>query len=111
MDMQGSKFRIADSGVQIELEERGGFFQAVHEVEVLDGGAGGAFDQVIDRADDDNAASDGADRDVAEVRAGDLFSRWQVIGYADESFVPVELSHDVEQRFLVEFAGRFGVTR
>ena len=91
------------------LQQGGCFVEAVHQVEVLDGCAGGAFDQIVDRADHHDAAADAADRDVAEVGAADLLRGRQRVRQPDERLVGVKILEHAEQRFLVELAGWLGV--
>lgn len=58
-----------------------------HVVHVLDGGATGAFDQIIDRADQDDPRSIFANRDIDEVGTGYIPRRWQM---RDDSYKSVE---------------------
>ena len=59
---------------------RHGFLKAVHQVEILHGGAGGALHEVIDRTDYHDAAADAAHGKVAKIRAGDVLRAWEARG-------------------------------
>ena len=81
----------------LTLQQRRRLREAVHQVEVLHRGAGGALDQVVQAADREHAAADDAGRDVAEVRAAGVLGAGQVVDDADERLVGVELAQALEQ--------------
>jgi hypothetical protein len=60
------------------LEQRGCFVPALDEVEVLDGDAGGAFDEVVEGGEDDDAAFDDAECDIAEIGVCGVFGGWEM---------------------------------
>ena len=64
-------------GKQRQLLEPGRFREAVHQIEILQGLAGRALHQIVDRRDDDGAAFDavGEHADMTEIRAAHMLRR------------------------------------
>src|SRR5208337_4408774 len=71
-----------------------------HQVEVLDGDAGGTFDEVVEAGEDDDLASEDAQGDVAIVGVGGVLCRRQVTDDTDEWAAGVERAIEPEQVML-----------
>ena len=65
------------------------------DVEVLDGGAGGALHEVVEAADQEHAVADDAGRDVAEVGVDRVLRAGQVVHHADEPLGGVGVAEEL----------------
>src|SRR5437667_11765811 len=77
-------------------EEAGVFGQAAHQVQALDALAGAAFDQVVDRGEDDRRLSLRRDAQVDEVRPLDVVDVGRALAQPDELLAGVRLLEDLE---------------
>lgn len=68
----------------------GGFGEAVHEVEILDGDSGGSLDEVVEGGENDQLLAAVLEGDVAEVGEGDVFGRREMVDDPHEGFPFVE---------------------
>src|SRR5262249_30189237 len=83
----------------------------VHQVEVLHGCAGGAFDQIVEAADREDAAADETHSNVAKVCVGRVLGARQMIDDADERLVGIGFAESLEQLSFGYVANRLGVGR
>ena len=81
----------------------------MHEVEVLDGDAGGAFDEVVGDGEDEDVSAGEADGHVAEVGVGNVFGAGEVLDDPDERLALVVVAHGLEKLFFGGFFGGAGV--
>ena len=72
------------------LQQRRRLRKAEHQIKILHRRAGGAFDQVVFRTDQNQAAADDAGRDVDEVGVGGVLGRGKMLDDADEGLAGVE---------------------
>ena len=77
---------IAEYGM---LQQAKLFIEAVHCVEVLHCRTGGAFNHVVERADDNLHAATGFNGNVAEVRTRDILRRRNLARHADKRLVAI----------------------
>lgn len=79
---------------------------AEHEIEVLNGRARGAFDQVVDAAYGNDLPADNTRGDVAEIGCGRVFRGRQAFDDTDKRLVRVEAAECFEQLLLRDAIAR-----
>ncbi len=88
------RIRVALRSVTSAGQHPHSLIESEHQIHILNRDTAGAFDEVVDRGEDDKLIAVEADSDIAEVGKCNVFRRGDMIDDSDEWLTCVELAED-----------------